>query len=281
VERPWWKFYGRDWLNDLELNRCCIAARGLWIAMLSLMNEGTPYGHLADKRGPISPKALAAKQQISVGQCHKLLSDLEENFVFGRTESGIIFSRRMVRDERLNRARAAGGIKSIEHPNTPKPKGTHNGSVEGCAEIIKDKGAHPPDTRASDSDSASGVDLVLVNQKDEFSDECCGDSFQSYFGIFIATGKPLNDSDMEACLKVWISKIPDYRRAAFTDAKRQSLAWRGDKYTPFPVNHLEKHEWTRKSNGRAIPLVERSVADEALDRAALRFERERKEGKSF
>jgi hypothetical protein len=50
------------------------------------------------------------------------IAELEEGRVFNRTPDGTIYSRRMVRDDEIRRKRAAGGPKSIEHPNTQKPK---------------------------------------------------------------------------------------------------------------------------------------------------------------
>lgn len=77
--------------------------------MLSLMNEGHPYGHLADKRGPLTPKTLAEIERIPINQCLKLLKELRTNQVFSKTSDGVIFSRRMVRDEEIRLKRAAGG----------------------------------------------------------------------------------------------------------------------------------------------------------------------------
>jgi hypothetical protein len=163
MERPWWKFYGRDWLADRELHRCSIEARGLWITMLCLMNEGLPYGHMADKKGAISPKMLAAQAYISVAYCSKLIVELETNEVFSRTEAGVIFSRRMVKDEKIRAARAAGGIKSIEHPLTHKPKGYAEGTHSATLNL-KDKGTIPhASARALTS---GGSDSSGENKKD-------------------------------------------------------------------------------------------------------------------
>ncbi len=42
--------------------------------------------------------------------------------MFSRTDGGVIYSRRMVRDERVREARAKGGPKSLENQNVPRPK---------------------------------------------------------------------------------------------------------------------------------------------------------------
>ena len=61
----------------------------------------------------------------------RLLLELENGQVFSKNEAGTIFSRRMVRDEEIRRKRAEGGIKSLEHPNVPQPKGCVEGSHKG------------------------------------------------------------------------------------------------------------------------------------------------------
>lgn len=148
VDRPWWKFCGRDWLNDRELYRCSISARGLWIAMLALMNEGVPYGHLSDTNGPILPRFISENEHIAPAHCQKLIAELEEKKVFSRTEGGVIFSRRMVRDEELRLKRAAGGYLG----GNPKLKDKVN--VDGLHGGLEE-GKHPSRVCASDSSFVS------------------------------------------------------------------------------------------------------------------------------
>ena len=42
MSQPWIKFYPRDWRGDQALRVVSLAARGLWIEMLSIMHEGQP-----------------------------------------------------------------------------------------------------------------------------------------------------------------------------------------------------------------------------------------------
>ena len=43
---PWMKFYPADWRADPALRMCSLAARGLWMEMLSIMHEADPRGSL-------------------------------------------------------------------------------------------------------------------------------------------------------------------------------------------------------------------------------------------
>jgi hypothetical protein len=109
VKRPAFMFYPADWRKDPTLRVCSIAARGLWIDMLALMHESDPYGHLVVNGEPVSVAQLARLIGESAALVKKLLAELESRNVFSRTDSGVIFSRRMVRDEHIREVRAEAG----------------------------------------------------------------------------------------------------------------------------------------------------------------------------
>lgn len=58
-KRPSFQFYPGDWLNDAALRLVSVGARGLWIDMLCMMHQGTPYGHLKVAGKVILPSNLA------------------------------------------------------------------------------------------------------------------------------------------------------------------------------------------------------------------------------
>lgn len=131
MKRPAFQFYPGDWLRDTALRSCSVAGRGVWIDLLCYMHDGAPYGHLAVAGEAIPERQLAQMVGLPYGRFKTLLQELEHAKVFERTTDATIYSRRMVRDEAIQEKRAAGGIKSIEHPNTPKPKGTLRGTLQG------------------------------------------------------------------------------------------------------------------------------------------------------
>ena len=99
MKRPSFQFYPKEWVWDIALRQCSIGARGLWADLLCLMHEGTPYGHLADERGAMPLDFILRIVGISENEYGRLLKELEAHGVFSRTDAGVIFSRRMVRDE--------------------------------------------------------------------------------------------------------------------------------------------------------------------------------------
>lgn len=169
AKRPASQYYWGDWHRDLALQSCPLAARGLWHEMNCLMHQGEPYGHLTMPNGnPMTVTQLATLSKITARECNKLLAHLEEAGVFSRTESGTIYSRRMVRDEAVRNARAEGGKDGAEHG----AKGAEHGAKGGRP--AKDKGGSktplddsgkgglktglepPPSSSSSSSSSSAG-----------------------------------------------------------------------------------------------------------------------------
>lgn len=97
--RPWMKFYGADWRSDIGLRSCSSAARGFWIDLLTLMHETTPYGHLLIGGQSPTPRQIVAVLGGSEAETRRLLAELEQFGVFSRTDEGVLYSRRMVRDQ--------------------------------------------------------------------------------------------------------------------------------------------------------------------------------------
>jgi hypothetical protein len=98
MARPWMKFYPVDWRAGPRLRMCSLAARGLWIDLITYMHEGEPYGHLTIDGVPPPTHAIAALVGRPVNEVSEALAELEARGVFDRAASGAIVSRRMVRD---------------------------------------------------------------------------------------------------------------------------------------------------------------------------------------
>jgi hypothetical protein len=109
TKRPAFQWYPGDAQRDTALRACCLEARGLWREMLDLMHDGEPYGYLTAGGSPITPVNLARMVGVSARRCVALLAELEDHQVFSRTEGGVIYSRRMVKDEHIRTVRAAAG----------------------------------------------------------------------------------------------------------------------------------------------------------------------------
>ena len=95
---PWLKFYTNDWRADPALRMCSMAARGLWIELICLMHEASPYGHLMVYGQPPNEAQLASLTGIPAAELPHLVAEIERLGVFSRTKEGVIYSPEMARD---------------------------------------------------------------------------------------------------------------------------------------------------------------------------------------
>jgi hypothetical protein len=104
---PWLQFYPSDWLAD-SVSGCCLAAQGLWLRMLFVAHNSQRYGYLEADGKAIPDEQLARRCGCSsVEEYRNLLAELFSAGVPARTPEGVIYSRRMARDQEERDAGAA------------------------------------------------------------------------------------------------------------------------------------------------------------------------------
>lgn len=126
---PWLKFYPKDWRANVRLRCCSLAARGLWIEILGLMHESEPYGSLLPAGSSPSAATIAMLIGRPESEVAPAIAELASAGVFSRTSSGVIISRRMVRDEQRRYDGRATGILALE--KQAPPGGTGGGYPGG------------------------------------------------------------------------------------------------------------------------------------------------------
>lgn len=154
MKRPASQYYWGDWRRDTALQACSLAARGLWHEMNCLMHDCDPYGHLCVGASAMSHAQLARLVGITAKECGALMAELETAGVFSRTADGLIYSRRMVRDEDLRERRANGGQAGAEHGSKGAQHGAKGGrprKAEGGFETPHAGQEKPPPASASAS----------------------------------------------------------------------------------------------------------------------------------
>lgn len=159
MKRPAFQFYPSDWRKDMALQSCSVAARGLWIDMLCIAHECDPYGHLTVNGKPMSSAQIGRHTGLTQRECERLLVELADAGVSSSTDEGVIFSRRMVRDEDLRNRRADGGKAGSEHG----AKGAEHGAKGGRPP--KERGdKKPPLEPPPSSSSSTSVDTPISPQ---------------------------------------------------------------------------------------------------------------------
>jgi hypothetical protein len=152
----WSKFFWADWLADTNLRRCSPAARGLWMDMLCLAAQASPYGYLAKDGAPLDTARLARNVSMSEGDVVALVAELENEHVFSRDRHGRIYSRRMVREAKLRKAAQASG-KRGGNPSlcaAREIRRTLKGRDKGPVAPISQK----PESISQEPDSAAAAD---------------------------------------------------------------------------------------------------------------------------
>lgn len=114
--KSWRKWSAKAWLSDLQVQLCSMEAKGLWIDILNLMMESPRVGHLLNPDGrAMSPDSLARVVRQPVDKVVTALKELRDNRVFSVDSKGVIFNRRMVREENEAFMGTIGGKKSVEN----------------------------------------------------------------------------------------------------------------------------------------------------------------------
>lgn len=166
MDKPSFQFYPGDWLHDTALRACSIGARGLWIDMICLMHQCNPYGYLKVNHKVILPDNLARITGLTLEVAQNYISELEEAGVFSRDKNGVIFSRRMVRDEILRQKRAEGG-KCGGNPALIKNKVNYKDNLIDNLKVnqkVNNKVKQKP--TPSSSSSSSSLNNIKNNKKE-------------------------------------------------------------------------------------------------------------------
>jgi hypothetical protein len=181
MKRPAFQFYPADWRKDAALQSCSLAAQGLWVNLMCIAHECEPYGHLTINGTPMTAAQIARLVGLSAKEAQALLTELLDTGVASTTAHGVIFSRRMVRDEDIRNRRAAGGpagadhgIKGAEHG----PKGGRPKADKGGSETPLPVDGKPPPSSSSSSSSSTTEAIASVAAKPPRASRKCPKDFE-------------------------------------------------------------------------------------------------------
>ena len=123
--RPSFQFYPQDWLADLGILTCTLAAQGLWMRMLCWMWCSPKRGSLLKPSGRVMcPVDIARAVSLDEGYVDGLLTELDEAGVSSSDGDGTIYNRRMRREweahEKMSEGGRKGGLKR-QHGENGKP----------------------------------------------------------------------------------------------------------------------------------------------------------------
>lgn len=154
---PYMKWFWGDAVRDTRI--LSLEARGAWADLIALMHDGEPYGYLSINGKPLEYKKIARFMGISVSNLEKVIEEILDNNIFSRGDDGVIFCRRMVRDNYLRKARGEGGKKG-GNPNL-KDTDKDNDKVNLQDNLSVDTTMESPESRVQSPEAnANTIDSV-------------------------------------------------------------------------------------------------------------------------
>lgn len=202
---PAFQFYPGDWITD-SVSGCSLAAQGLWLRLMCLMHGSERYGFLVVNGQPMPDAMVARRIGCAVEEYRELLAELESAGVPSRSETGVIYSRRMVRDaedRRTNsdrqrrfyaRHNGQNGQSSADFNDSPNgnSNGQPNGNLTpGLTAVSHASSSSPPsggEERARPRGAAERVFLKTEN-KSPPPLEAVAAEVRGYVDGFRSTGK--------------------------------------------------------------------------------------------
>ena len=122
-KQPAFMFYPGDYQKDPAVRACTISARGLLVELFCFMHESPKRGMLMLPNGrPMSIEQLARMCGVGIDDTETLVQELIDTEVISITPDGVLFSRRMVRDENSKMAMVEGGRKGGHRKQINKEK---------------------------------------------------------------------------------------------------------------------------------------------------------------
>lgn len=232
---PSFQFYPNDWLSDVNLRMCSVASKGLWIDLICLMHRTKRVGYLVQKVDQKWINLDAKMIQKLTGIGHKkvsnLIQELIKNEVLRIDEEGLMYSKRIVKDEALRATRRVAGKKGgnpylvNQNPNQNGKQKTTPSSSPSPSSSLKSK----------KKNTKKKVELNAQQQ------EC----FNQFWKIW-PNKKSKGDAE-----KAWATIEPDSKLLAKILAKTKegenSLEWladgNGKRWIPKPATWLNAKGW--------------------------------------
>jgi hypothetical protein len=137
-KNPSFQYYPKDWQTD-PIFACSLAARGLWHEMMNVMHGCEPYGYLSENGKPMPDERIARRCGTTLPEYIAILSELDAAGIPRRTAAGILYSKRMVEDEkqrkdwRNRQKKHRDASKPVTHDVTQVSRGSPSSSASPTA----------------------------------------------------------------------------------------------------------------------------------------------------
>lgn len=250
---PAMPFYVGDWFKCTEVRALPPDYRGLWFDMICFMWESTERGVLVNPKGkPYSDEDIIRMVGLDNQNSGNWLRRLLDDGVCARREDGAIYSKRMVKDEKIRQLRKEVGLKGGNpklllnqkvKQNTENENEIEDESKDVKKGIVKGKRFVPPATleqvKERIAERGSKIDPVAFHAHYETNGWRQGEG----------RGRPVKNWD--ACITTWENRkagpapVQKKRPAFFIVTEHRAMKWNDQdikdkllelKYSEFEIN---------------------------------------------
>lgn len=110
-KKPAFQFYPGDWRKDQNLSRASLSAKGALIEIMCLAFESEKRGMLVTDKKPWTIEEIAYAIGGDMQKNILAIEELLNKKILKKDKKNVIFSARMVRDEKLSKVRRVAGSK--------------------------------------------------------------------------------------------------------------------------------------------------------------------------
>jgi len=206
----------------MTLRLCSLAARGLWIEMLSIMGISEKIGYLQIGGKPITVEQLSIMAGVSIKDAQKYMDELESNGVFSRDDDGIIFNRRMVRE------------------SNKYSKAVEFGKLGGNPVLISESRIQNPESRSKKLEATDGLTPGVKGRvKGQLTYTSKFLEFWQEYPNKTGKGKAFESWRKCFCESISVDVIASVQR------QKQCQQWTKDngQYIPNPATWLNQRRW--------------------------------------
>jgi len=205
------QLYPADWRKDPGIQALDYFEKGVWMEMLFIMHESNNRGFLKINDKKIEKNVLARMLGLTLKKTEKTLKTLHDFGIYSIDENGVIYSRRMVKDEHLRQIRAEAG-------------------KLGGSPLLKQKVKQPAKQKATPSSSSSTSSSSSKNK----------DIIEK---IYQAYPKKVGKAKALKAIAKAIKKIDHEKLLSIVEQYAVSRQGEDPQYTPHPSTWFNAERW--------------------------------------
>jgi hypothetical protein len=251
------KFYPTDWNTDVGLKMCSPINQYLWFQMLLIAAQHEPPGFVAVNNRTLNADDIARIIGWDIEEVKAGIVELEKAEVFSRLNGGMIYSRRMVRDDENYKKAVSQGRKGgnplLLKAKSKRLKPPHKLEAEAEAEA---EGRKRPSQKGSFSSVQEGSETETPHEQGaarvaslEVASLPRPPTFEEFKAAYPFNWGEASEHDQKIYLERWRDLDDDEKRLAVSEIPKL-LAWVNEapsdpeRMVFYPETWLGARHWT-------------------------------------